>query len=503
MSGLQVSTRKAMRARWRTAMAASQAATPAQARPEVVDLRPNATAALASSPARPVFTRLSAKVLTTDALAVLVATAAVALLLGGLTVLGAAVTLALWFLGLYRLGAYEDRRLVENPVGGWALFSAAGRVALPVALAPIVLPSFAPAPYLALLLAMVGTTTISRAAFTQWIRRHQAVGAYRVPTIVRGPAQDVAALLAALARDAAQPYSVIAVQVTSGQLTSDLVVDSTSDPVTVADECGAAAVILVGAQPEPTDVLRRGVWRMESAGLQVAWVPLPASIAVPAPAEIGRTGIPLLTLEDRDLSPEHSVRKVVVDRSVALLATALLAPFIAVTALAIKLDSRGPVFFRQIRIGRGGKPFTMYKFRTMHEGAEDELDAVASLNVHEGGTLFKIPEDPRVTRTGKILRKLSLDELPQLFNIVRGDMSLVGPRPPLPIEVAHYPDDLHRRFLVRPGLTGLWQVSGRSNLDPIESARLDAYYVEHWSAMLDTRILLKTVKVVLAGDGAY
>lgn len=501
MSGLQVSTRKAMRARWRTAMA-NHAPAPSRA-PDVVDVRTDTTASLASSPARPLVTQLAARVLAADVLAVVVSTTAVGLLVGGLSALGAVLTLAVWFVGLYRLGGYDDRRLVESPVGGWALFSAAGRVALPVALMPIVLPDFSPVPYLALLLALVAATTLTRAGFTRWIRRHQAAGTYMVPAVLRGPAQDVTALMRALARYPAQPYSVVAIQVTSGSLTSDLAVDATRDPVAVADECGAAAVILVGAQPEPTHVLRRSVWRLESAGLQVAWVPLPVSIAVPAPAEIGRTGIPMLTLEDRDLSPEHSVRKIIVDRSVSVLATVLLAPFIALTALAIKLDSPGPVFFRQTRVGRGGKPFTMYKFRTMHDGAEKELDEVASLNVHEGGTLFKIPEDPRVTRTGKILRKLSLDELPQLFNIVRGDMSLVGPRPPLPIEVAHYADDLHRRFLVRPGLTGLWQVSGRSDLDPVESARLDAYYVEHWSAMLDTRILLKTVKVVLAGDGAY
>ena len=139
----------------------------------------------------------------------------------------------------------------------------------------------------------------------------------------------------------------------------------------------------------------------------------------------------------------------------------------------------------------------------MYDGAEEMQDALAALNVHDGGTLFKIPEDPRVTSVGQFLRRYSLDELPQIFNVLRGDMSLVGPRPPLPREVANYAGDSHRRFLVRPGLTGLWQVSGRSDLDPAESARLDTHYVEHWSPSLDASILLKTVKVVASGNGAY
>jgi exopolysaccharide biosynthesis polyprenyl glycosylphosphotransferase len=271
----------------------------------------------------------------------------------------------------------------------------------------------------------------------------------------------------------------------------------------VAQNNGAEAVMMVGGQAEPPDELRRTVWRLESAGVQVAWVPLPSSVAVPTVHEIGGTGVPVLTFEERSLAPETSRRKLIVDWVVALLATVLLSPALLAIALAIKVESPGPVLFRQARIGRAGRRFTMYKFRTMRDGAEEELDSLAHLNVHEGGTLFKIPDDPRITRVGRFLRKFSLDEVPQLFNVLRGEMSLVGPRPPLPGEVENYPDDLHRRFLVRPGLTGLWQVSGRSDLDPVESARIDAYYVEHWSPMMDAKIVFKTIKVVLFSDGAY
>jgi exopolysaccharide biosynthesis polyprenyl glycosylphosphotransferase len=180
----------------------------------------------------------------------------------------------------------------------------------------------------------------------------------------------------------------------------------------------------------------------------------------------------------------------------------LLSPLLLGIAAWITLDSRGPVLFRQTRAGIGGRPFTVYKFRTMVVDAEARLDALREQNESDG-LLFKMRNDPRITRSGRFLRKYSLDELPQLFNVLRGDMALVGPRPPLMSEVEAYGDDVRRRLLVRPGITGLWQVSGRSDLSWEESVRLDLYYVENWSPALDASILWKTFFAVVRGGGAY
>jgi lipopolysaccharide/colanic/teichoic acid biosynthesis glycosyltransferase len=168
----------------------------------------------------------------------------------------------------------------------------------------------------------------------------------------------------------------------------------------------------------------------------------------------------------------------------------------------VKLTSSGPVFFRQTRIARDGNEFAMLKFRSMVDGADEQVDELMEQNDHDG-VLFKMREDPRVTRVGRFIRRYSLDELPQLWNVLCGDMSIVGPRPPLPSEVSKYGGDVGRRLMVKPGITGLWQVSGRSDLSWDESVRLDLYYVENWSLTLDLVIVGKTVKAVLAGSGAY
>ena len=195
----------------------------------------------------------------------------------------------------------------------------------------------------------------------------------------------------------------------------------------------------------------------------------------------------------------HAV-KTVWERSAALTGLVLLSPLLLAVAIAIRLDSPGPVLFRQVRVGRDGAPFTMLKFRTMCADAEQRL---AQLAPREGHVLFKMARDPRVTRVGALLRRYSLDELPQLINILRGDMSLVGPRPCLPTELEQYDEDPMRRLAVSPGLTGLWQVSGRSDLSWEDSVRLDLDYVDNWSLGLDLRIVARTARAVLRHEGAY
>jgi lipopolysaccharide/colanic/teichoic acid biosynthesis glycosyltransferase len=180
----------------------------------------------------------------------------------------------------------------------------------------------------------------------------------------------------------------------------------------------------------------------------------------------------------------------------------VLSPVFLVLAIVVRSSSRGPVFFRQVRVGRDGREFTMYKFRTMVDDADRRQHEVAHLDEADG-VLFKIRADPRVTRGGAVLRRHSVDELPQLWNVLRGQMSIVGPRPPLPSEVQHYGSDAQRRLLVKPGMSGLWQVSGRSELSWEESIRLDLYYVENWSPALDAQILWRTIGAVVRGRGAY
>lgn len=213
-------------------------------------------------------------------------------------------------------------------------------------------------------------------------------------------------------------------------------------------------------------------------------------------------GIPLIGLKDMSMGSWALATKRVIDVIVSVVVIALASPLIGLIALAIKLDSPGPVIFKQVRLGRGGRPFLAYKFRSMKQEAEAELEKLRAYNEADG-PIFKIREDPRVTRVGRWLRRTSLDELPQFFNILAGDMSLVGPRPPLPAEVESYEDWHRRRLDAPPGLTGLWQVSGRSNLTFDEMAMLDLWYIENWSLWLDLKIILQTVPAVLAGTGAY
>lgn len=213
-------------------------------------------------------------------------------------------------------------------------------------------------------------------------------------------------------------------------------------------------------------------------------------------------GVPLIGVREPTISGWNYALKRAIDVLFSIFVLALLSPIFAAIALAIKLDSPGPVLFAQPRVGRGGRLFTCYKFRSMREGADDELDQLMEHN-EASGQIFKIKNDPRRTRVGSFIRRTSLDEFPQIINVLRGEMSWVGPRPPLPREVARYDEWHKRRLEVAPGITGLWQVSGRSQLTFDEMVMLDLYYIENWSLSLDLKIILRTVPSVLLADGAY
>jgi exopolysaccharide biosynthesis polyprenyl glycosylphosphotransferase len=213
-------------------------------------------------------------------------------------------------------------------------------------------------------------------------------------------------------------------------------------------------------------------------------------------------GLMAFALKPVRLSGFQALAKRSFDLVVTLVGSIVLLPVFGMIALAVKLTSKGPVFFKQERVGYHGRPFKIMKFRTMVVDAEDRLDDLLHMN-EATGPLFKMKDDPRVTRVGKFLRKLSLDELPQLFDVIRGDMSLVGPRPPLPREVAQYEDWMMARLEVRPGITGLWQVSGRSELPFEDYVRLDLFYIENWSLAYDLFILAKTVPTLVTARGAH
>ncbi|MBI3968158.1 MAG: sugar transferase [Chloroflexi bacterium] len=213
-------------------------------------------------------------------------------------------------------------------------------------------------------------------------------------------------------------------------------------------------------------------------------------------------GIPLIGIKEAQIRGLNRVLKRGLDLAVVVPLLPVAAVLSLVIAIAIKLDSTGPVLFRQVRVGRGGAPFIAYKFRSMRHGADAELEKLLARN-EATGPLFKMRKDPRLTRVGRWLRRTSLDELPQFLNILRGDMSLVGPRPPVPKEVDQYEEWHRRRLNAAPGLTGMWQVSGRSNLTFDEMVLLDLWYIENWSLGLDFKILLRTVPAVLLARGAY
>lgn len=268
------------------------------------------------------------------------------------------------------------------------------------------------------------------------------------------------------------------------------------------DRCRADAVaISAGVQLHP-QTLRHLGWALASRNVGLIMAPALTDIAGPRIHTQQVAGLPLIHVTTPTLEGGQRVAKRLFDVAAAVLLIIVASPAMAVTAIAVRLTSPGPVLFTQERVGIEGEHFNMLKFRSMVVDAEQRLAALEDRN--EGnGVLFKIKDDPRITPVGKLLRRYSLDELPQLFNVLAGSMSLVGPRPPLPREVEGYEKDVRRRLLVKPGLTGLWQVSGRSNLSWQDSVRLDLYYVENWSLAGDLLILLKTARAVFHSTGAY
>lgn len=350
---------------------------------------------------------------------------------------------------------------------------------------------------------------ISRWEWRRWLREQRRIGHYASRTLVVGERADVEYVISTLQADRGSGYQVVAATL-FGTDRGPLVVGghryqvrgSADQVAAVASQAGADTIIVASYPENAPSFVRELSWRLEGTAANLVLSNRVTDVVGPRISFRPVEGLPMLQIAIPAYEGGHHLLKRGFDVSVAVFALAAIALVTPVLALLIKLDSPGPVLFRQQRAGRDGRLFTMFKFRTMAVDAEDRLAELREQN--EGsGPLFKMKQDPRVTRVGRVLRRLSLDELPQFWNVLRGDMSVVGPRPPLPAEVTAYDGTVVRRLYVKPGITGLWQVSGRSDLSWDESVRLDLSYVENWSIMNDLQIMWRTARVMVHREGAY
>ena len=338
------------------------------------------------------------------------------------------------------------------------------------------------------------------------LHRTRARGACMRRVVVVGYPHVVEDITTLLRRDTYHGLSVVAACVVGdaerGLIAGVPVVGDMDEVANVAGRCQADTVAVLACPEMAGERLRRLAWDLEKTGTDLCVAPALLDVAGPRTTIRPVAGLPLLHMDHPEFSGARRVMKSAFDKALGLAALMLAAPLLALLALVIRLDDGGPALFRQTRVGKDGRHFSVYKFRTMVTDAELRKAALSSSNQQQG-PLFKIRKDPRITRVGSWLRRWSLDELPQLINVLNGEMSLVGPRPALPEEAALYGDHVRRRLAVKPGMTGLWQVNGRSDLSWDESVRLDLRYVENWSFMLDLQILWKTCAAVVRGSGAY
>ncbi|WP_434811370.1 sugar transferase [Microbacterium sp. bgisy189] len=341
----------------------------------------------------------------------------------------------------------------------------------------------------------------------RWLVGQRARGACTSRALVVGSRSDIEYVIRILS-GSHLGYQVIGAFI-EGEEVDALRVDAAIYPVlrshTIAESANVldADTIIVANRPaDDPDYIKRLTWELERTAAELVVSSRITDVAGPRMSLRPVEGLPLLHVQIPTFEGGAHVAKRALDVVAAVCALVLFAPFAAIIAIAIKLDSPGPVFFPQARVGRDGRHFRMLKFRSMTVDAEQQREALMSAN--EGaGPLFKIQNDPRVTRIGRILRKYSLDEVPQFWNVLRGDMSVVGPRPPLPQEALTYDGTVFRRLYIKPGITGPWQVGGRSDLSWEESVRLDLRYVENWSVLSDLVLMWRTAKIMIRPQGAY
>lgn len=350
---------------------------------------------------------------------------------------------------------------------------------------------------------------LSRWMWRQWLVAERKHGGYSARVLLVGSTASVLHIGRELSRSPEAGYHVVGAAVADGirgilpgsTIESHGGINDVSDALRAT---GADTVVITSSDDLPPERVRQLSWSLEPGRQHLVVAPSLTDIGGPRIHTRPVQGLPLIHVE----TPTYSGRKLYTKRAFDLIGSVLLiivlSPLLILLAILVKAGSTGPVFFRQERVGLNGSTFHMIKFRSMVIDAEARLQELSMLDRAEGNTvLFKMKDDPRVTRIGAFMRRYSLDEVPQLFNVLLGNMSLVGPRPPLASEVERYDQHVHRRFLVKPGMTGLWQVSGRSDLSWEDSVRLDLFYVENWSLVGDLVILWRTARAVVAPKGAY
>ena len=418
------------------------------------------------------------------------------------------VLVVVWVGALAAVGAYEARRSGTGPeefkrvimaslitAGAVAVVCYVGKIDIARGFVVVTIP-------FGMLLLLAG-----RAYSRRVVRQHRVRGDWNYRIVVGGTSESVRHFVEVTRRRPSAGMQVIGACVEDAPVGTELldgvpVLGGVTDIAGVAATVGADVVALAGAGLGPSTIRELG-WSLEGTGRDLVMVPGLTEVAGPRVHVSPVDGLPMMWVERPVLRGYKRILKRAFDLASSGVMLVLLSPVFAVIGLAIRADSKGPVFFTQTRYGKSGQPFRIWKFRSMSTDAAEQHDAVVAGAGAEGELFFKVRADPRVTRVGKILRKLSLDELPQLINVANGSMSLVGPRPQVHHEVVTYDGATRRRLLVKPGMTGLWQVSGRSDLSPEDGVRLDLYYVENWSLAMDAAILGRTVHTVLRGHGAY
>jgi len=414
--------------------------------------------------------------------------------------------IALWLLLLVLFGAYR----VRNYGAGFEEFRAiavASLVTFGVACSFGFMTPHHPTRGYPILFFLIGTPLLLLARYidrqTLHVARQQ--GRMSIRMIALGSPEAVREIVEVLGRSPWMGYKVVGMCVPRGQDAPDVgvpVLGDIDDVRRLAGELNVDGVIVAGGSYSSAADLRRLGWALQGLELDMLVVPSLTDIAGPRVHMRHVAGLPFVQVEEPQSDRAGGWAKRTFDVVVAGALVVLLSPLLLLVAIVTRLQDGGPAFYRQRRVGANGAEFEMIKFRSMVVDADARLAEVAHAN-EQDAVLFKIREDPRITRVGRFIRKFSIDELPQLFNVLRGEMSLVGPRPPLVNEYEQYEQDTHRRLLVRPGMTGLWQVSGRSDLPWSEAVRLDLYYVDNWSMVIDLVIMIKTVKAVLFSHGAY
>ncbi|GAA1469908.1 polyprenyl glycosylphosphotransferase [Microbacterium thalassium] len=357
----------------------------------------------------------------------------------------------------------------------------------------------------------ISVLLFERWLWRQWLISQRHIGRYSAKVLLVGSDASVREIAHELARTPSAGYRVVGACVPTGRVAATI--DGTDIPIMGNVNAIEQAIAITGADTVavsstdelPPHKVKQISWNLVAGQQHLVLAPSIIDIAGPRIHTRPVSGLPLIHVETPRFSVGQRFLKRSMDVVITTAGTVLISPVLAFLAISVRLSGPGPILFKQVRVGYQGREFTMFKFRSMVDNAEDLLEDLKDKQRDAGNeVLFKMKNDPRITSIGRIMRKYSLDELPQLYNVIGGSMSLVGPRPPLPSEVEQYADHVHRRFLAKPGMTGLWQVSGRSMLSWEESVRLDLSYVENWSLVGDITILARTGRAALApGETAH